>query len=64
MSVAGLPRTVDIDREAGTVTVSAGLRFGEFADELHQNGFALHNLGSLPHISVAAPALPERTAPA
>ncbi|MGC5003575.1 FAD-binding protein [Streptomyces sp. NBC_00353] len=53
VSVAGLPRTVDIDREAGTVTVSAGLRFGEFADELHRNGFALHNLGSLPHISVA-----------
>lgn len=53
VSVAGLPRTVDIDREAGTVTVSAGLRFGEFADELHRSGFALHNLGSLPHISVA-----------
>ncbi|MFF2324502.1 MULTISPECIES: FAD-binding protein [unclassified Streptomyces] len=53
VSVAGLPRRVEIDREAGAVTVSAGLRFGEFADELHENGYALHNLGSLPHISVA-----------
>ncbi|HEY9328650.1 MAG TPA: FAD-binding protein [Streptomyces sp.] len=53
VSVAGLPRVVDIDREAGAVTVSAGLRFGEFAAELHESGFALHNLGSLPHISVA-----------
>lgn len=53
VSVAGLPRRVEIDREAGAVTVAAGLRFGEFADALHENGYALHNLGSLPHISVA-----------
>ncbi|MFE3904196.1 FAD-binding protein [Streptomyces sp. NPDC059153] len=53
VSVAGLPRRVEIDREAGAVTVAAGLRFGEFADVLHENGYALHNLGSLPHISVA-----------
>lgn len=53
VSVAGLPRVVDIDPAERTVTVSAGLRFGEFAGELHDSGFALHNLGSLPHISVA-----------
>lgn len=53
VSVAGLPREISVDREAGTVTVGAGLRFGEFADVLHRHGFALHNLGSLPHISVA-----------
>lgn len=53
ISVAGLPRVVDIDPAERTVTVSAGLRFGEFAGELHDSGFALHNLGSLPHISVA-----------
>ncbi|MDF6040659.1 FAD-binding protein [Streptomyces sp. JH14] len=53
VSVAGLPRTVEIDRDAQAVTVSAGLRFGEFAGALHENGYALHNLGSLPHISVA-----------
>ncbi|MEU0834178.1 FAD-binding protein [Streptomyces sp. NPDC056231] len=53
VSLAGLDRVVEIDRAAGSVTVSAGLRFGEFADVLHENGYALHNLGSLPHISVA-----------
>ncbi|MFE9728623.1 FAD-binding protein [Streptomyces sp. NPDC005794] len=53
ISVAGLPRAIEIDREARTATVSAGLRFGELNATLHQSGFALHNLGSLPHISVA-----------
>ncbi|MEV8228978.1 FAD-binding protein [Streptomyces sp. NPDC079167] len=53
ISVAGLPRSIEIDREARTATVSAGLRFGELTGTLHRNGFALHNLGSLPHISVA-----------
>ncbi|MFG2432940.1 FAD-binding protein [Streptomyces sp. NPDC048590] len=53
ISVAGLPRSIDVDSRAGTVTVSAGLRFGELTDTLHRHGFALHNLGSLPHISVA-----------
>ncbi|WP_405455195.1 FAD-binding protein [Streptomyces sp. NBC_00101] len=53
VSVAGLPRAVDIDPAAGTATVSAGLRFGEITGALHERGYALHNLGSLPHISVA-----------
>ncbi|MCX4537040.1 FAD-binding protein [Streptomyces sp. NBC_00841] len=53
VSLAGLDRVVEIDRAAGSVTVGAGLRFGEFSDVLHENGYALHNLGSLPHISVA-----------
>lgn len=37
----------------GTVTVEAGVRYGDFAPQLHERGFALHNLASLPHISVA-----------
>ncbi|MFF2728978.1 FAD-binding protein [Streptomyces sp. NPDC058008] len=53
ISVAGLPRAVEIDSAARTATVSAGLRFGELTGTLHRSGFALHNLGSLPHISVA-----------
>lgn len=53
VSVAGLPRVVDLDERAGTVTVSAAMRFGELAGVLDRAGFALHNLGSLPHISVA-----------
>jgi xylitol oxidase len=53
LSVARLPRRIDIDPDARTVTVSAGLRFGELAPELDRAGWALGNLGSLPHISVA-----------
>ncbi|MER7674729.1 FAD-binding protein [Kitasatospora sp. NPDC096128] len=53
VSVAGLPRTVEPDGRAGTVRVSAGMRYGELAAVLDRAGLALHNLGSLPHISVA-----------
>ncbi|SCG02260.1 xylitol oxidase [Streptomyces sp. MnatMP-M17] len=53
ISVAGLPRTVEVDTTAATVTVGAGLRFAEFTGAVHRAGLALHNLGSLPHISVA-----------
>ncbi|MEJ3745733.1 FAD-binding protein [Actinomycetes bacterium KLBMP 9797] len=53
VSVADLPRVMDVDSVRGTVTVSAGLRYGDVAPHLHAAGFALHNLGSLPHISIA-----------
>lgn len=53
VSLAGLPPTVELDRERGTVTVSAGLRYGDIATGLHAQGYALANLASLPHISVA-----------
>src|SRR6266480_1953528 len=29
------------------------MRYGELAPYLHENGYALHNLASLPHISIA-----------
>jgi alditol oxidase len=45
--------TVAIDRERGTVTVAAGVRYGELCRQLQRAGYALHNLASLPHISVA-----------
>ncbi|MEM9951957.1 MAG: D-arabinono-1,4-lactone oxidase [Chloroflexota bacterium] len=35
-----------------TVTIEAGVRYGELAIALHQAGYALHNLASLPHINV------------
>jgi xylitol oxidase len=53
VSVAGLPRVTELDTAGRTVTVSGGLRYGEVAGWLHGRGHALHNLGSLPHISVA-----------
>jgi xylitol oxidase len=41
-----------IDARRGSVTVGAGVRYGELATHLHAAGYALHNLASLPHISV------------
>jgi transposase-like protein len=50
VSVAGLPPTVDIDAQRGTVTVAAGMRYGEMATRLPAAGHALRNLGPrLPH---------------
>ncbi|MFI9553063.1 D-arabinono-1,4-lactone oxidase [Nonomuraea endophytica] len=49
----GLPPTVEIDAERLTATVAAGLRYAEVAEHLHRAGFALANMASLPHISVA-----------
>ncbi|MFI6391998.1 D-arabinono-1,4-lactone oxidase [Nonomuraea sp. NPDC050540] len=49
----GLPPTVEIDAERSTATVAAGLRYAEVAGHLHRAGFALANMASLPHISVA-----------
>jgi xylitol oxidase len=53
ISVAGLAGAVEIDSAARTAAVPAGLRYGEIVEELDRAGWALHNLASLPHISVA-----------
>jgi alditol oxidase len=51
VSLQDLPPRLEISGD--TVTVGAGTRFGELVGPLDQAGRALHNLGSLPHISVA-----------
>ncbi|GAB3037726.1 FAD-binding protein [Parafrigoribacterium mesophilum] len=53
LNLAALPAELDIDRARNTVTVSGGIRYGDFIEQLHGEGFAIHNLASLPHISVA-----------
>ena len=53
LSVAGLHSVIRLDTAGGTVTVEAGIRYGELAEWLNDRGYALHNLASLPHISVA-----------
>lgn len=53
VSLERLPRGVSIDPERGTATVAAGMRYGEVAAHLQAASYALPNLGSLPHISVA-----------
>lgn len=45
-------KSIQIDAAAKTVTVGAGIAYGELAPTLDKAGVALHNLASLPHISV------------
>ena len=53
LSLQELNKVVSLDKTANTVTVEAGMRYGDLAPYLHQNGYALHNLASLPHITIA-----------
>jgi len=53
ISVRHLNQVLALDQEEQTVTVGAGTRYGELSQYLYSKGFALHNLASLPHISVA-----------
>jgi alditol oxidase len=53
ISLADMPPLLHIDAERSTVTVGGGVRYGELAPHLHRAGYALHNLGSLPHICIA-----------
>lgn len=52
VSLEKLNRVVGLDRDNLSVTVEAGIRYGELGAFLHREGHALHNLASLPHISV------------
>lgn len=53
VSVAGIAPDPVIDAAARTVTAGAGMSYGALATWLQDRGWALHNLGSLPHISIA-----------
>jgi xylitol oxidase len=53
ISLEHFDKIVDLDRERRAVTVEAGVRYGQLARWLNGEGYALHNLASLPHISVA-----------
>ena len=53
ISLEHFNQIVALDREHRTVTVEAGIRYGQLARWLDGEGYALHNLASLPHISVA-----------
>ncbi|WP_106816361.1 D-arabinono-1,4-lactone oxidase [Microbacterium timonense] len=48
-----LPATVEIDSARRVVRASGGLRYGGLAPVLDREGWALANLASLPHISLA-----------
>lgn len=53
VSLERIEQTVEIDPDARTVTVSGGMRYGDLAPVLEEAGWALHNMASLPHISIA-----------
>ena len=53
LSLEAMPSEILIDKETRTVRVPAGLKYGELAVTLHNRGWAIHNMASLPHISVA-----------
>jgi alditol oxidase len=44
---------ITIDKEAMTAVVGAGVNYGQLARRLYEEGYAVHNLASLPHISIA-----------
>ena len=53
LSLERLDRVLAIDPERRVVTVEGGIRYATLGPQLHAAGFALHNLASLPHVSVA-----------
>ena len=53
LSLKALDQVVKLDATAKTATIEAGLSYGQLCPYLDREGWALHNLASLPHISVA-----------
>ncbi len=53
VSLAGLPPLMEIDAAERRVRVGGGVRYTELAPRLTAAGWALPNLASLPHITVA-----------
>jgi len=48
-----MPREIRVSDDRASVRVAGGLRYGDVAPVLDEQGLALANLASLPHISVA-----------
>jgi xylitol oxidase len=53
LSLRALDQVVGLDPDARTVTIESGMTYGQLCPYLESRGWALHNLASLPHISVA-----------
>ena len=53
LSLREMNEIVGLDRAERTVTIQSGMSYGQLCPSLDRDGFALHNLASLPHISVA-----------
>jgi xylitol oxidase len=53
LSLKSQDKVVGLNAKRPTATIEGGMTYGQLSPYLHQKGFALHNLASLPHISVA-----------
>jgi xylitol oxidase len=53
VSLSGLSGIRKIDHAARTVTIEGGTTYAQLLPALHEAGYALENLASLPHITVA-----------
>lgn len=52
ISLERLNQPLRLDEEKHQITIGGGVRYGELCHFLFEAGYALHNLASLPHISV------------
>ncbi len=53
LSVKAMDHVIALDPDARTVSLESGMTYGQLCQYLDSRGWALHNLASLPHISVA-----------
>lgn len=53
VSLENLDPALEIDPERRTVTVQGGITYGRLCQELQAAGYAIHNMASLPHITLA-----------
>ena len=53
ISLGKLNKIIAIDESNNTVIIEGGIKYEELAPALHAKGFALHNLASLPQVTVA-----------
>ena len=53
ISLEKLHAPIEFDSSRGTVTCNAGITYGELCQQMHEEGAALHNMASLPHVTVA-----------
>src|SRR5437879_8255219 len=52
LSLKPMDKVVALEPEAHTVTVDAGMTYGQLCPLLHSKGFALNNLASVPSFSL------------